>query len=210
MVKQLTFKEIEKDIALMRSLVNRRVKEYPKNKELIELKRLFDQTFKAARSVINAPYSDFGNTPDRKRAKLMELYSELIGWAEGSFEIWSRLEMEQIDEMRKMKKETEIKTEKSPSVPEMKKVTVIKKDELPKKQEMKKETEIKEGQMKMDLRGGARPGAGRKLIGKRKPVKITLAPESWEEIDNLIQSGHFPSYAEYFRWLFDNRPKNDM
>ncbi len=49
--------------------------------------------------------------------------------------------------------------------------------------------------------GGVREGAGRKRIGVKRPVSITLPKEDWEQIDRLIESGHCKSYAEYFRTL---------
>lgn len=54
---------------------------------------------------------------------------------------------------------------------------------------------------KVENRGGKREGAGRKSIGVKKPVSITLPQEDWDEIDNLIKAGEFKSYAEYFRSL---------
>lgn len=50
-------------------------------------------------------------------------------------------------------------------------------------------------------RGGKRAGAGRKSLGVKKPVSITLPDEVWNEIDNLIQNGDYKSYADYFRSL---------
>lgn len=199
MEKQMTYREIEKSMSASRSLVIDRIKRYPDNAEMVKLKKEFDRTYTILRQLLRENVSYF-SSPDVKRKKVMERFIELDGWEQGTYEL----------SISELNKETEIKTEEPPSIPETKKVSEIKKNEPLKKQEMKKETEIKEGQMKMDLRGGARPGAGRKSIGKRKAVKIALSLEAWEEIDNLIQSGHFPSYAEYFRWLFDNRPKNDM
>lgn len=48
-------------------------------------------------------------------------------------------------------------------------------------------------------RGGSRPGAGRKSLGIKKSVSISLPAEKWNEIDRLIQMGIYPSYSEYFR-----------
>ncbi|MCV4233328.1 hypothetical protein OHJ21_19275 [Virgibacillus sp. LDC1] len=67
--------------------------------------------------------------------------------------------------------------------------------------ELKKETEIKTKEPEKPKRGGARTGAGRKSIGVKKPVSITLPQEDWNEIDNLIKAGEFKSYADYFRSL---------
>ncbi|WP_058831537.1 hypothetical protein [Paenibacillus polymyxa] len=49
--------------------------------------------------------------------------------------------------------------------------------------------------------GGARPGSGRKKIGKTKRLSITLPDERWEHIDHLIESKRVASYADYFREL---------
>lgn len=51
--------------------------------------------------------------------------------------------------------------------------------------------------------GGVREGAGRKRIGVKRPVSITLPEEDWEQIERLIKSGHCKSYADYFRSLHD-------
>ncbi|MGO4953548.1 transcriptional regulator [Paenibacillus sp. DRB1-1] len=52
--------------------------------------------------------------------------------------------------------------------------------------------------------GGARPGSGRKKIGKSKALRITLPDADWEHIDGLIASGRVASYAEYFRELHES------
>lgn len=68
--------------------------------------------------------------------------------------------------------------------------------------ELKKEIEIipvATEQIKPTSRGGARKGAGRKSLGIKKPVSITLPPENWKEIDNLIQTNEFASYADFVR-----------
>lgn len=53
----------------------------------------------------------------------------------------------------------------------------------------------------MDNRGGMREGAGRKVIGVQRMVKITLPEESWTEIENMIEKGELKSFSEYFRTL---------
>ncbi|EGL18554.1 hypothetical protein [Paenibacillus sp. HGH0039] len=50
-------------------------------------------------------------------------------------------------------------------------------------------------------RGGKRNGAGRKSLGVKKPITITLPEADWIEIDNLIQLGVYSGYADYFRSL---------
>ncbi|WP_318626910.1 hypothetical protein [Paenibacillus polymyxa] len=54
---------------------------------------------------------------------------------------------------------------------------------------------------KVEKRGGARKGAGRKSLGIKKPVTITLPQERWDAIDALIKNGKFKSYPDYFRHL---------
>ncbi|MEE4580557.1 hypothetical protein [Paenibacillus polymyxa] len=54
---------------------------------------------------------------------------------------------------------------------------------------------------KVEKRGGARKGAGRKSLGIKKSVTITLPQERWDEIDSLIKNGKFKSYPDYFRHL---------
>lgn len=82
---------------------------------------------------------------------------------------------------------------------ELKKETEIIHTESPKNESMKKKAEIKEGQVTLSLRGGAREGAGRKSMGVKKAVSITLPQQIWNEIDNLIRTGQVKSYSEYFR-----------
>ena len=68
--------------------------------------------------------------------------------------------------------------------------------------ELKKEIEIipvATEQIKPTGRGGSRKGAGRKSLGVKRPVSITLPPEMWDEIDNLIQNEKFSSYADFVR-----------
>ncbi|WP_249930854.1 hypothetical protein [Paenibacillus polymyxa] len=54
---------------------------------------------------------------------------------------------------------------------------------------------------KVEKRGGARKGAGRKSLGIKKSVTITLPQERWDTIDDLIKNGIFKSYPDYFRHL---------
>ncbi|OAZ49751.1 hypothetical protein [Paenibacillus polymyxa] len=54
---------------------------------------------------------------------------------------------------------------------------------------------------KVEKRGGARKGAGRKSLGTKKSVTITLPQERWDAIDDLIKNGKFKSYPDYFRYL---------
>lgn len=64
---------------------------------------------------------------------------------------------------------------------------------------MNKATEIKEGQVTLSIRGGKRPGAGRKAIGIKKAVSISLPSETWSDIEALISSGQYDSNADFFR-----------
>jgi Arc/MetJ-type ribon-helix-helix transcriptional regulator len=78
--------------------------------------------------------------------------------------------------------------------------------------ELEKAPEIKsaEGQVKMSFRGGARPGSGRKRMGRKEKVSLVLPDEEWEFIDELIRNGHAASRADYFRQLhFAQRSLDD-
>lgn len=75
----------------------------------------------------------------------------------------------------------------------------IKVENSEQKQSKKKTSEIKEGQLAISLRGGKRKGAGRKAIGIKKTVCISLPDEIWNEIDDLISKGEYQGYADYFR-----------
>jgi len=67
----------------------------------------------------------------------------------------------------------------------------------------------KEG-LNQKQRGGKREGAGRKSFGIKKPVSIALPQSVWDDIDSLIQTGQYKSYADFFRsatgfhGLYDN------
>lgn len=50
-------------------------------------------------------------------------------------------------------------------------------------------------------RGGSRPGAGRKTMGKIVKVSIALPDEDWLHIDKEIQNGTYRSLSDYFRSL---------
>lgn len=57
-------------------------------------------------------------------------------------------------------------------------------------------------------RGGKRTGAGRKSLGIKKSVTLSLPEEIWNEIDVLIQSGSYKSCPDYIRSLIlQNRGK---
>ncbi len=58
---------------------------------------------------------------------------------------------------------------------------------------------VPDGQMKLEMRGGARKGAGRPSKGIKKPVSITIPKEEWDLIDKCIAEGHYKTYADYFR-----------
>lgn len=53
-------------------------------------------------------------------------------------------------------------------------------------------------QVVMDMRGGAREGAGRKRKGTRKPVSINLPDEEWRKIHEKIASGEVKGLSDYF------------
>lgn len=64
---------------------------------------------------------------------------------------------------------------------------------------------VQEREDAVERRGGKREGAGRKSIGIKKPVMITLPQEDWDTIDSLISSGQYKGYADYFRTLHQAR-----
>lgn len=192
-IEGMTYKQIEKNMAAMRKDVlawKKQLKEengrFHRNSALYENFKTFDHTFKAARSVLDRPENEFPAMPKRKR--LDTLYSELQGWYSGiQFLMREKPEMKteiEIKDSEDSKKETEIKQE----------------NELGKSTK-KKETKIKGEQIQISIRGGRRAGAGRKSIGLKKPVSITLPEEVWNEIDSLIQGEKYRSYADYFRSL---------
>jgi hypothetical protein len=53
---------------------------------------------------------------------------------------------------------------------------------------LKKETNNKGEQLKISLRGGARPGAGRPKQGERRTVSLTLHPSVWAAIDQDLEA----------------------
>ncbi|MCY9542671.1 hypothetical protein M5X00_06275 [Paenibacillus alvei] len=81
---------------------------------------------------------------------------------------------------------------------ELKENIQINKTEENQENELKKNVDIKVDVVKKK-RGGARTGAGRKLMGTKKSVTISMPQSEWDEIDSLIQSGEYQSYADYFR-----------
>lgn len=110
-----------------------------------------------------------------KRTRLEGFFQELKGWYIGL-------------QLLVVNKDAEIKTEESE-----------------KQDDLKRDADIKAEQIKISIRGGKREGAGRKSIGVKKPVSIALPEEKWLEIDNLIQSGKYHSYSEFFRDLVNDR-----
>lgn len=74
---------------------------------------------------------------------------------------------------------------------------IVEKEE--KNRSSKKTPQIKEGQIALSLRGGARPGAGRKSLGVKRKVSIVLPAEDWAYIDSLVADKKIASVAEYFR-----------
>ncbi|OBZ12907.1 hypothetical protein A8L34_29660 [Bacillus sp. FJAT-27264] len=57
-------------------------------------------------------------------------------------------------------------------------------------------------------RGGKRQGAGRKSIGVKKHMALTMPQDMWNEIDDLIQKDKIGSYSEFFRTLVANMKKD--
>lgn len=54
-------------------------------------------------------------------------------------------------------------------------------------------------QEKKEFRGGARKGAGRKVIGVTRPIKLTLPDETWNWIEEAIQKGKATGMSEFIR-----------
>lgn len=178
-----TYKEIEKQMAALRKEVLA-WKIQTDSKLVQDYARDFENTFKAARSVLLSPENGaiFSAVPKRRR---MEMFiGELEGYHAGI-------------SLLVMKQETEIKD----SPEGLKKDSEIKQEDEPENSTKKKETEIKGEQMQISIRGGRRAGAGRKSLGVKKPVSITLPEHIWNEIDNQIQERIHRSYADYFRSL---------
>ncbi|NOU81546.1 hypothetical protein GC101_22035 [Paenibacillus sp. LMG 31459] len=71
----------------------------------------------------------------------------------------------------------------------------------PKRPKAKKKTgKIKDpNQTELPIRGGVRPGAGRKSKGVKKPITMAIPAEQWAYIDNLIQTKVYEGYADLFR-----------
>ncbi|WP_083205290.1 hypothetical protein [Bacillus sp. FJAT-27264] len=114
-----------------------------------------------------------------KETKLEALYEELKGWYTGLVVLASNRE-----ESENLNKDTPIKkTNTSGKNPKSKKVTKIK-------------------------RGGKRQGAGRKSIGVKKHMALTMPQDMWNEIDDLIQKDKIGSYSEFFRTLVANMKKD--
>lgn len=189
MIEDMTYKQVEKSMAVMRRDVQAWKKDFKPDVDThmgamyYKQIKTFEMTFKAARSILERPENEFPMVS--KRQKLDTCYTELKGWYEG-------IQVVMCDDSG-MKKETEIKDLLPPAShdTELKKETEIKHSDT-----LKKEIEIKSEQ-----RGGRREGAGRKSLGVKKPVSITLPEDVWIEIDNLIQNEKFKSYADYFRSL---------
>jgi hypothetical protein len=74
-----------------------------------------------------------------------------------------------------------------------------KKEENGGKEGLKKTPQNKEGQVALSLRGGARPGAGRKSLGVKRKISIVLPQEDWDYIDSLVAEKKCASVAEFFR-----------
>lgn len=63
--------------------------------------------------------------------------------------------------------------------------------------------QVIQGGKPSNRRGGVRPGAGRKRIGEKRQVSITLPDSEWEMIDKMLEVGQYSSYSEYFRTLHE-------
>lgn len=60
-------------------------------------------------------------------------------------------------------------------------------------------------QQRMDFRGGAREGAGRKAIGTSKQISLTLPQDTWEWIDKCVEEGQAASRSELLRKIIHER-----
>lgn len=183
--KTETYKQMEKRMALMRKEVMLCKKD--SNIPLLhEYVKDFEKTFKKARGNLLRPENEF---PLVSKRKIMEMaMNELFGFHAGVLFL-------------AMKKENETELLELEDMGGLKNESLIKEAESDKIVSKKKEIEIKGEQMQISIRGGRRAGAGRKSIGVKKPVSITLPVSVWDEIDSVIQSGKYKSYADYFRSL---------
>lgn len=184
-MSQLTFKEIEKNMAFMRKDVLRWSDEFH-TPEVDEHKENFAETFKAARLVLTTPLKDWPN-PDRKYTKLWTLYVELTNIHEALYEL--------------------VISYRTKTTPEIKKEFLLSlANDFKQPQKENVDTpEIKEEQQQPQIkksgRGGPRPGSGRPSVGPKpvvRKVSITLPQEEWDKIDANLGG---TKLAEYFRDL---------
>ncbi|MDF1586083.1 hypothetical protein [Marinimicrococcus flavescens] len=186
----MDYKAVRKHIAEMKKEVVLLKKDtfFKTNDVAKEYVRTFDMTYKAAQTVLKAPKGDFVTLS--KETKLETLYEELKGWYTGLAVLASS--QKESDNLKKdtlvnsstVKKDTEIKNSNTSG----------------KGRKSKKVTKIK--------RGGKREGAGRKSIGVKKHMALTMPQDMWNEIDNLIQRDKIGSYSEFFRILVADMKKN--
>ncbi|WP_348623376.1 hypothetical protein ABFT51_20810 [Paenibacillus peoriae] len=54
-------------------------------------------------------------------------------------------------------------------------------------------------QMALELRGGRRSRAGRKSLGVKRTVTISMPELEWADIDDMVKRKEFKSQADYFR-----------
>ncbi|MBY9082358.1 hypothetical protein [Paenibacillus sp. CGMCC 1.18879] len=177
----MDFKAIRSHIAEMNKSVASMKKEtfFEGNDLAKEYARTFDASYKAAQAVLKAPKGEFVDIS--KESKLETLYEDLKGWYTG-LAVIQNSSAEQVNVLKKVPK---IKEEKPKTRQRKKKVTKIKDP----------------NQSELPIRGGARAGAGRKSIGVKKHMALTMPQQMWDEIDNLIQKDGLSSYSEFFRQL---------
>lgn len=198
---KMSLKEIEKNMAFNRQSVNDRVKQYPVA-ALQDVKKQFDDVFKQARAVLKESFANV----DMKRSFLMPLYYRLLDLAEISYQIYSRLHSSESKETALSSSNLEPKSndEMGPLAMDMKKEPEIKPEKTEEKQAMKEVPQIKEkdGQVTLSLRGGKRENAGRKPIGVTRKVSLTFPSEGWEFLDSKCGKGkEYASVSDYFRAL---------
>lgn len=187
--KEMSFKEIEKDVAFMRRQVIARVAEFPADNDMRALKASFDQSFKAFRGKITEPASWF-SAPDRKRQLVMVDYGILQNWTEATYELVVKLRKDKFN--RELHQE--MRDQLARIAPEIKQEDVFSpsndlsehKSNVTEVVEMNEKNIAPKKQKDVSLRGGKREGAGRKPIvdkGVVRKVSVTLPEDVWKWFD---------------------------
>lgn len=113
-----------------------------------------------------------------------------------------------IKELEYLNETGQFKEGEKMEVQPLKETVPIEQEEKPKSTRKKKTGKIKDpDQIELPIRGGVRPGAGRKSKGVKKPITMALPQEHWDYIDSLIQNGDYRGYTDIFRQaIYANLP----